>query len=117
ATGGWRGDWGSLCREVEIKRAAGVNVTLDVAEGRELLAHAAQAGDDGDALAAVLARFDAASIDQQIELLLAPSTRGAMAASGQRPLPPQREPRPPPEGERPPAGLARAGQSFPLPAH
>ena len=109
----WRDDFATLCREIEIKRAAGVDVTLETAEGRELLAHAAEPAADRSALAAILARFDAAPLDQQIEILLAPATRAAMAAAGQHPFRTQREPRLPLEIERPQAGFASWYELFP----
>ncbi|HEV2955971.1 MAG TPA: maltotransferase domain-containing protein, partial [Xanthobacteraceae bacterium] len=109
----WRDDFATLCRDVEIKRAAGVDVTLEAAEGRQLLAHAAEHGENRDALNAVLKRFDAAPIDQQIAALLAPSIRAAMAAAGERPFRTQREPRLPLEIERPQAGFASWYELFP----
>ena len=109
----WREEFATLRRDIEIKRAAGVDVALEAAEGRALLAHAAEAGDADDALATILARFDAAPLDQQIELLLAPSTRTTMAATGQRPFRTQREPRLPLEVERPQAGFASWYELFP----
>jgi len=106
----WRDEFATLCREIAIKRAAGVDVTLETAEGRQLLARAAEAGHDGEP---ILARFDAASLEQQIEILLAPSTRAAMAAAGQRPFGTQHDPRLPIEIERPQAGFASWYELFP----
>jgi starch synthase (maltosyl-transferring) len=109
----WRDEFATLCRDIEIKRAAGVDVTLEAAEGRQLLAHAAEQGDARDALDSIRARFDAAPIDQRIELLLAPCTRAAMAAAGEHPFRIQREPRLPLEIERPQAGFASWYELFP----
>jgi starch synthase (maltosyl-transferring) len=109
----WRDEFATLCRDIEIKRAAGLDVTLETEEGRQLLAHAAEAGNNGDALKAILARFDAAPPDERLQILLAPSTRAAMAAAGQRPFRTQREPRLPIEIERPQAGFASWYELFP----
>jgi starch synthase (maltosyl-transferring) len=109
----WRDEFATLCRDIQIKRAAGVDVTLETAEGHELLAHASEAGGSVGALAAVLARFDAAAPDERLEILLAPSTRAAMAASGRRPFGTRREPRLPIEIERPQAGFASWYELFP----
>jgi starch synthase (maltosyl-transferring) len=109
----WRDEFATLCRDIEIKRAAGVDVTLEAAEGRQLLAHAAEHGDNADALASILARFDAASASERIDVLLAPSTRAAMAAAGERPFRTQREPRLPLDVERPQAGFASWYELFP----
>src|ERR1700747_2329395 len=51
--------------------------------------------------------------DQQIELLLAPCPRAAMAAAGDRPFRIQREPRLPLEIERPQAGFSSWYELFP----
>jgi starch synthase (maltosyl-transferring) len=109
----WRDEFGTLRRDVEIKRAAGVDVTLELAETRQLFAHATEHGENREALKAILARFDAAPVDQQIELLLAPSARAAMSAAGERPFRTQREPRLPLEIERPQAGFASWYELFP----
>jgi starch synthase (maltosyl-transferring) len=109
----WRDEFATLCRDIDIKRASGVDVKLEVAEGRQLLAHAAEHGDAADTLTAILARFGAAPLDQQIEILLAPPTRAAMAAAGHRPFRTQREPRLPLEVERPQAGFASWYELFP----
>jgi starch synthase (maltosyl-transferring) len=109
----WRDEFGTLRRDIEIKRAAGVDVSLEAAEGRQLLAHAAEHGDNADALAAILTRFDAAPVDQQIAILLTQTTRAAMAAAGERPFRTQREPRLPLEIERPQAAFASWYELFP----
>jgi starch synthase (maltosyl-transferring) len=109
----WRDEFGTLCREIEIKRAAGVDVSLEAAEGRQLLAHVAARGDATEALNPILACVDAASADQQIDILLAPPTRAAMAATGYRPFHTEREPRLPLEIERPQAGFASWYELFP----
>jgi starch synthase (maltosyl-transferring) len=109
----WRDDFATLCRDIEIKRAAGIDVTLETAEGRQLLAHAAERGDNRDALAAILARFDATSAGERVDIVLAPSTRAAVAAAGERPFRIQREPRLPLEVERPQANFASWYELFP----
>jgi len=109
----WRDEFATLCRDIELKRAAGVDVTLEAAEGRALLAHAPEHADAADTLSAILARFDAAPVDQQIEILLAPSTRATIAAAGHRPFRTQRDPRLLLEVERPQAGFASWYELFP----
>jgi starch synthase (maltosyl-transferring) len=109
----WRDEFATLCREIEIKRGASVDVTLETAEGRQLLAHAAEAGNNGDALNALIARFDAAPPEERLQILLAPATRAAMAAADQRPFRTQHEPRLPIEIERPQAGFASWYELFP----
>jgi starch synthase (maltosyl-transferring) len=109
----WRDEFATLARDIEIKRAAGVDVSLEAMEGRELLAHAVEHGEARDAINDVLARFDAAPVDKQIDILLAPSIRAAMAATGHRPFRTQREPRLPLEVERPQASFASWYELFP----
>jgi starch synthase (maltosyl-transferring) len=109
----WRDDFATLCRDIEVKRAAGVDVALEAAEGRELIAHAAEHGDARDVLKAMLSRFDAAPVDEQIEILLTPATRAAVTAAGQRPYRTRREPHLALEIERPQAGFASWYELFP----
>ena len=109
----WRDDFASLCRDIVIKRAAGIDVTLEITEARDLLAQAAEHGAGCDMLAAILARFDAAPADARIEIVLAPATGAAVAAAGLRPFRTQREPRLSLEIERPQAGFASWYELFP----
>jgi len=110
----WWDEYATFCRDLEIKQKAGVDIALEIAEGRLLLARAAERGERRDAaLAAILDRFDAARADQRAGILLDPATRAAMAAADPRPFRTQCEPRLPLEVERPQAGFASWYELFP----
>lgn len=68
----WRDVFGSWRDEVDKKRAAGVGITAELLEGRQLVERAAAAHPELDALAAQLARKDPSSVllaDQTLELM------------------------------------------------
>ncbi len=111
----WLDEYGTLCRDIEIKRGAGVDVALETDEGRILLARTAAHHDgrsDG-ALAALLDRFDRARPGDRVDILLAAEARATMAAGDPRHVCAQDHPAIPLEVERPQAGFASWYEMFP----
>lgn len=78
----WRDDFASFRDELGKKHNAGVPTGLEIKEGRDKLAAAANAYDD---VAALLARFDTSDEAGQRALLLAEDTATAMRAADARP--------------------------------
>lgn len=77
----WNDDYVSWCDETGKKIAAGQEVTLEVMEGRALIAEAAARaqGVDAEVLTALLASFDKSDEARRQRLLLAEDARTAMA--------------------------------------
>jgi starch synthase (maltosyl-transferring) len=83
---GWRDDFGTLCHEIEVKFAAGVDIALELTEARQslesILTRAVPCNTSAIRGAiATLAKGDAAA---SVQALNAPRTRQAVAASEQR---------------------------------
>jgi starch synthase (maltosyl-transferring) len=76
----WRDAFASYRDELGKKHRAGVDVTVELMEGRNLLAA------EGAALASTLARFDAMPQDEKIALLLSAEVAQLMADVDQRPF-------------------------------
>jgi starch synthase (maltosyl-transferring) len=86
----WADEYATFCRDLEAKRKAGVDITLEIEEARALLAHASKRarGQVGPILAAALAKVVEAQADSQVgaaaDILVAPDLRQAMADSDER---------------------------------
>lgn len=85
----WRDLFASWRKEVEKKLAAGLNVTLEIEEGRRLVDAAATApsgGSDrwGEALADLRKRVEAADEDERLQILCADETLALMRWGGPR---------------------------------
>jgi starch synthase (maltosyl-transferring) len=76
----WRDAYATYRDELGKKHRAGVDVTVELMEGRKLLA------DAGALLAAILARFDAMTQEDRIALLLSSEIALQMAAVDPRPF-------------------------------
>ena len=90
----WWDVYGTFARDLAKKVGAGLDVTLEIAEGRQLI-EAAQARTRGETrrqLAAALSRIAAGDDAARIDVLLAAETREAMAAADDRPFRVQHEP-------------------------
>ncbi|HEX3756987.1 MAG TPA: alpha-1,4-glucan--maltose-1-phosphate maltosyltransferase [Rhizomicrobium sp.] len=110
----WLDRFGGFVRDTEKKRDAGLPVTLEIEEGRLLLAEAAASGSGAGhrVLNALLEGFERLSAEDRLVLLLAPETRKTMQAMAARPYlvagPVQKV-----DVERPRAGFASWYELFP----
>jgi len=76
----WVDRYGTLCRDVEVKRAAGADVAVEIAEARHLLEQAKERtqGDAGSVIAAALNWLRDATVDTSVEILLTHDLREVM---------------------------------------
>ena len=83
---GWIDVWGGFVRDLGRKLAAGVDVALDVREGRALIEALApdSLGGDTGAITAALAKLDKAKTAQAAKILLSDDLTAAMASAGGR---------------------------------
>lgn len=84
----WRDDFGTLCRDIELKARAGVDVALELVEARQHLeAVLAQAVPcNTTAIRNVLSVLAAGDAAASVEALISQQTRAAVAASEPRPF-------------------------------
>ncbi|SDR57880.1 starch synthase (maltosyl-transferring) [Rhizobiales bacterium GAS113] len=112
----WWDVFGTLRSDVEKKRAAGVDVALEVEEARLLvkaaLARIANAGEQATLLKALTGLADSLE-DVRVETLLAPAVRRAMADADERRFRVRYEPLLPIDIERPKAAFASWYELFP----
>ena len=112
----WWDVFGTLRSDVEKKRAAGVNLALEIEEARRLvnaaLARSVHAG-DRDALSKVLTGLDDPNAEVGIQTLLSQATRRTMANADERRFRVQYEPLIPIDIERPRAAFASWYELFP----
>nr|WP_282571885.1 alpha-1,4-glucan--maltose-1-phosphate maltosyltransferase [Roseomonas acroporae] len=106
----WRDAFASYHHEIEVKHAAGLNLTLEIEEGRRLVEAAGKRA--GGEAAALSARLDRAEEAEKLSLLLAPETMAIMAAADDRPFR-DRSPEMPVEAERTAAEFASWYELFP----
>jgi starch synthase (maltosyl-transferring) len=109
----WSDDYASLCHDLEVKRQAGADFSLEIIEGRKLVEAAAHGEPTRAALAATLNDLDRSDSGQAAEILLAPRLRDAMANAAERRFLVRHEPPIPVEIERPQAGFAAWYELFP----
>jgi starch synthase (maltosyl-transferring) len=76
----WVDRYDTLCRDVEIKRAAGGDVAVDIAEARHLLEQARERTQDdaGNVISAALTWLRDATVDASAQILLTPDLREVM---------------------------------------
>jgi starch synthase (maltosyl-transferring) len=76
----WVDRYGTLCRDVEIKRPAGGDVAVEIAEARHLLEQAKERTQDdaGNVISAALTWLRDASVDASAQILLTPDLREVM---------------------------------------
>ena len=111
----WWDKYGTFCRDLDLKRQAGADITVEIAEGRELLERA-QAGarkNVSKVIASALSQLNDVSIDAAAEILPCGDLREVMRAIEQRYF--LRRHRPPLtlEVERPQAQFAAWYELFP----
>jgi starch synthase (maltosyl-transferring) len=110
----WRDDYASLCREIEVKHAAGLDIALELTEARQFLEriYAKSVPCNTTALNKAIRVLEGADADASLRAFTAPATAKAVAASGERPFEVQH----PPitlEVERPQAEFASWYELFP----
>jgi starch synthase (maltosyl-transferring) len=110
----WSDEYASLCHDIEVKRQAGADFSLEAKEARRLFEIAAH-GDEAarPALAALLHELDRSDVAQAAEVLLSARARDAMAVGAERRFLVRHEPPLPIEIERPQAGFAAWYELFP----
>jgi starch synthase (maltosyl-transferring) len=76
----WVDRYGTLCRDVEIKRPAGGDVAVEIAEARHLLEQAKERTQDdaGNVISAALTWLRDATVDASVQILLTPDLREVM---------------------------------------
>jgi starch synthase (maltosyl-transferring) len=102
----WADAFATVCRDLDIKRRAGLGVALEIAEARELIEAAPGAG-------SILEQLSSADETAAIELLLTHETAARMRQSAPRPHCLRHEPAIPLEIERPQAAFAAWYELFP----
>jgi starch synthase (maltosyl-transferring) len=111
----WWDQYGTFCRELEIKHKAGADVKVEIVEGQQLLEHAnahSQNG-NGSVISRAIASLSNAEADAAVGILLAPDLRDAMYRADTRRFPHRREPPFPLEVDRPQAAFAAWYELFP----
>ena len=110
----WLDKYGSLCRDIDIKHKAGVEVAGEISEGRRLLEAARERaeGNEKTIIGSVLEWLAEASSDSSVSILLAPNLRELMSEVVDRSFVSRREPFPL-EIERPQAGFGAWYELFP----
>jgi len=111
----WWDLWGTFRHDLHAKHAAGVAVTLELEEGRRMIAAAAERAErpKQEKLAIVLERFDAAHEADRVALLLADATTAAMQSVDPRAFLVRHEPPLRLDVERPQAVFASWYELFP----
>lgn len=109
----WRDEFGVFLYELTKKHEAGINVGLELEEGRLLVERIAAVGGPGsDALRPILDRLQGADDGARLGVLMAPETAAIMAAADPRPFRLVTEPFPI-DAERKAAGFASWYELFP----
>jgi starch synthase (maltosyl-transferring) len=111
----WWDSYATLCRDLEIKRTAKADISMELAEGRQLLQQAKERNQNGPnaIIASALKRLDGAGADASVEILLAPELRQAMREAGERHFRYRHVPGFPVDVERPQAAFGAWYELFP----
>ena len=111
----WWDLWGTFTHDLAAKHEAGLDVALEIAEGRQMLeALAARAAAEVSAgLRTIAARLKSAPDADRIGILLAPETAAAPRAADERPFAHRHIPEIPLDVDRPQAGFASWYEMFP----
>jgi starch synthase (maltosyl-transferring) len=111
----WPDEYGTFCRDIEVKRKAGVDIALDIEEGRLLLQDAVKRARGGmrGVLTDALERTAATGVDSSFDILLSAEIREAMASCEDRRLRARLPTVFPLEAERPQARFAAWYELFP----
>ena len=82
----WRDKFGTFCRDLDLKRSAGADIRVEIAEGREILEKAQRHLHDGEGhvVASALNWLDDAPTETRVDILLCPDLREVMRDAEQR---------------------------------
>jgi starch synthase (maltosyl-transferring) len=111
----WWDTYGTFCRDLEVKRKADADISVEIIEGRELLEKAKQRAKDGDVkvLASALTWLGDAGPDAGSDILLAPDLREVMRETEEQRFLFRREPAFAVDVERPQAAFGAWYELFP----
>jgi starch synthase (maltosyl-transferring) len=111
----WFDKYGTLCRDLETKRAAGVDIAVEVAEALALLTKTKERTEDSanSVVTSALNWLREASMDSSAEILLTPDLREVMHEAEERNFRCRREPSFALEVERPQAAFSAWYELFP----
>jgi starch synthase (maltosyl-transferring) len=108
----WLDKYGSICRDIEIKRAAATDFAVEIAEARSLL-EAARERSEGEIQKRIALALEQWSGGDKTEIILASDLRAAMQKGPERHFHHRHEPAFPLEVERPQAAFASWYELFP----
>jgi starch synthase (maltosyl-transferring) len=111
----WWDGYATFCRDLDVKHKAGADLKLELEEGHQLLAQAERRADGRakEVIEIALASLCATCMPRNVEVLLAPDLREAMASCDERPFRHRHDPVLPIEVERPQANFASWYELFP----
>ena len=111
----WIDRYGTLCRDLQVKRAAGADIATEIAEGRALLQKTVKQTEDGasNVVTSALEWLREASTDAGADILLTPDVREVMREAEDRDFRYRREQALPLEIERPQAAFGAWYELFP----
>ena len=112
---GWLDRYGTLARDIALKRAAAADVSNEIVEGRRLLERASHRVrcSAGKVIAAAIGWLADASPEQSVDILLTRDIRDVMYEAEERDFAYRRKPALPLEVERPQASFASWYELFP----
>ncbi|HLH11699.1 MAG TPA: alpha-1,4-glucan--maltose-1-phosphate maltosyltransferase [Methylovirgula sp.] len=109
----WIDDFGGLRHDIDVKRQAGADFSLEVEEAKNLVASAAAEAPDDSPVRDVHNRLARANAENAVDLILAPEAASAMRQAGARSSLTRHPAAIPVEVERPQAGFAAWYELFP----
>jgi len=111
----WVDKYGTLCRDLQVKRAAGADVTVETAEAWQLLQKAKERTENGasSVVTSALEWLRDASVDTGSDILLTPDLREVIREAEDRDFRYRRDPTFPLEVERPQAVFSAWYELFP----
>jgi starch synthase (maltosyl-transferring) len=111
----WVDRYGTLARDIEIKRAAGADISNEIVEARQLLERTSnhQRCGGGRVITGAITRLDGASAEASADLLVTRDLRGLMYEAGEREFRYRHKPAFPLDVERPQARFASWYELFP----
>ncbi len=111
----WWDRYGTFCRDLKLKRDAGADLRVEIAEGRQLLEQASPRTLDGETkvIASAIAWLSDASVEAASDILLAQDLREVMRETEERRFLIRREPPYAVDVERPQAGFGTWYELFP----
>jgi starch synthase (maltosyl-transferring) len=111
----WWDRYGTFCRDLEVKHKAGADLSVEIAEGRQLLEQVKERAESNESkiVASALNWLTGAAVDASIEILLAGDLREVMQEAEERLCLYRREPHFAIDVERPQAAFGAWYELFP----